>query len=370
MFVAMSSQLNYYLKRIDHLLRKKATGIERLIYAVTYRCNSRCMMCNIWKGNCSKSKELTIKDLKHTFSSKDLFGKFCNIGLTGGEPFLREDLDLIGRFFLNNFPRSRISINTNGLLTDKIVRTTESLIKGFSFKERNRVRISFSVDGIQEKHDQIRGVPNGFEKVLKIVRRIQEKIPGLEYSLTFTILPENYDQISDVYSLSKELGVGFSFSPFQVSGVFYQNVGIRFNYTPEMLDEIYKQIEDIQNDSGGYKNFYYSKMVEYQTKPSKYVHCYAGNNSLFLDPYGNIFPCILYDKSFGNVKEHPLLDIWNGDKAKQIRDEIQKENCHCWGCESEISFQRSWKVALWSMNQNVLKPKLALKRFKKNSSFH
>jgi len=353
----VSSQLSYYLKRFDRLIRPRGTGIERLIYAVTYRCNSRCIMCNIWQENHSDYPEVTIDDLNLTFSNNPLFQNLTDIGLTGGEPFLREDLDQICLFFLNSFSNARISINTNGLMAEKIYRTTLSLVEEFSIGERNRVRISFSVDGIGEKHDFIRGTPNNFEKVLKIVERMQEQIPGIEYSFTFTILPENYNQIWDVYNLSKELKVGFSFSPVQVSGIFYQNKDMRFRYTPEMLKEVNKQIRDIQNDDFNYKNYYYSKMVEYQKNPRKYVSCYGGNNSFFLDPYGKIFPCILYDKSFGKIKELSIQEILNGDNAKQIRNEIQKMNCHCWGCESEVSFRRSWNVALWSIYHRLQKHK-------------
>ena len=53
---------------------------------VTYRCPMKCQMCNIWKNPTEKSEEITIEQIKKLPNVK-----FINI--TGGEPFVREDLE-------------------------------------------------------------------------------------------------------------------------------------------------------------------------------------------------------------------------------------------------------------------------------------
>ncbi len=334
-------------------MRPKASGIERMIYAVTYRCNSRCKMCNIWKKDHSDASELNLDMLHSTFLNNRFFDNLIEIGLTGGEPFLRDDLHQIGRFFLKNFPQARISVNSNGLMPDLISKTTSLLVDGIPLDERQRIRLSFSLDGIGEKHDLIRGRAHNFEKVLQIVEKMKNEIPGLEYGFTFTVLPENYDQIWDVYNLAKDLKVGFSFSFAQTSGIFYENKDLNFSYTPVILEEAYRQIRNIQKIDLNYTNYYYDKIVEYQNDPCKHVSCYAGHSSFFLDPYGNVYPCILHHKAFGNIKQQAIQDLFNSNKAKAILDEIKRMKCHCWGCESEVSFRRSWKVALWSIGNRL-----------------
>ena len=287
------------------------------------------------------------KDLARAFENQPLYKNLTEIGLTGGEPFLRDDLAEIGLFFLNHFPNAQLSINTNGLLSDKIIKVMELLIKALSKDGRNRIRISFSIDGIETTHDSIRGVPNNFQKTMETIKQMKRNILGIEYGLTFTVLPENYDQIMDAYTLSKELNVGFSFSIAQTSGTFYQNTDTPFCYTPEMLKTINDQIHEIQQDSNHFTNYYYSKMVEYKRNPGQYVKCYAGYNSFFLDPYGFLYPCILYNRSFGNIKDFNFQEMTNSDLAKDVRNSIRDTHCHCWGCESEVSFRRSWKVVFW-----------------------
>lgn len=180
-------------------------------------------MCNIWKDEHPVHQELTIDDLKNVFLREPLLKNLAEVGLTGGEPYLRGDLDEIVIFFIKNFKKAKVSINTNGLLGDRICEKTLAITKGISPEDINRIRISFSVDGIKAVHDRVRGIPGNYQKVLDIIGRLREGIPGIEYGITFTVLPDNYDQIWDVYLLSKELKVGFSFSIAQVSGIYYDN---------------------------------------------------------------------------------------------------------------------------------------------------
>ena len=72
---------------------------------LTYRCPMRCQMCNIWKNPTNRQEEIKAKDLK---SLPQL--KFIN--LTGGEPFIREDLDEIVEECYRHTPR--IVISTSG----------------------------------------------------------------------------------------------------------------------------------------------------------------------------------------------------------------------------------------------------------------
>lgn len=346
----------YALKRIERLVRPEATGIERFIHAVTYQCNSRCTMCNIWqidyRDGKLRSQELTVADLERIFSDEEMFSHVTDIGLTGGEPMLHPQLDEIARFYLHRFPDARISVNTNALQPEKCVKTLRSILK--DEPNPGRFRISFSLDGIGDVHDSIRGIPGNYEKVLKNLTMVREAIPGIELAFTMTLLPENYDQIQKVWELANREDVGFSFSFPQTSGSFYQNEGAQFKFDEKMLAEIEKQVSSIQKHSTSFNNFYYDGMVGYQRDPHEVVRCFAGRNSFFLDPTGNVYSCILLENPFGNVKERSFRDVWTGEKAEEIRRWIWKTHCNCWGCESEVSFRRSWKVAVHGLKRKAL----------------
>ena len=72
------------------------------IFAVTYKCNSKCSTCSIWKRYLEKGslakKELSIGEIQN-FLDSPILKKLKAVNLTGGEPFLRNDLvELIKAF--------------------------------------------------------------------------------------------------------------------------------------------------------------------------------------------------------------------------------------------------------------------------------
>lgn len=78
---------------------------------VTYRCNARCNMCDVWKFPTKPAEEIGLDVIRKL---PNLF--FANV--TGGEPFVRQDLpDIITEL---RKKAKRIVISTNGFFTDRI----------------------------------------------------------------------------------------------------------------------------------------------------------------------------------------------------------------------------------------------------------
>ena len=86
---------------------------------VTYRCNAKCYMCHTWQHPSKKEDEFS-----HELVNRIPDGlKFINI--TGGEPFLRNDLDQIIQFELTR--TERLVISTNGYFTKKLSSSPKSM---------------------------------------------------------------------------------------------------------------------------------------------------------------------------------------------------------------------------------------------------
>lgn len=116
---------------------------------LTYRCPMRCQMCNIWKNPTNRREEVKAEDLKTLPQLK-----FIN--LTGGEPFIREDLDEIVEECYKHTPR--IVISTSGWFEDRVV----ALAKKFP-----NIGIRISIEGLSQKNDELRGHVGGFDKGLR-----------------------------------------------------------------------------------------------------------------------------------------------------------------------------------------------------------
>ena len=98
---------------------------------VTYRCNARCTMCNRYKAPSRPDEEISIETIKK-------LPKMYFTNITGGEPFIREDLPEIVRELYKK--SDRIVISTNGFFTDRIIKLCE---------EFPNVGIRISIEGLE-----------------------------------------------------------------------------------------------------------------------------------------------------------------------------------------------------------------------------
>ena len=129
-----------------------------LLFFVTERCNMECKHCFVKKSSGTGKKELDLYEIDKI--SKSLPALFF-LRITGGEPFLRNDIyDIMEKFYTNS-KVLRISVNTNGILTDEIVKTVEKV--SANLKDLT-LEIGISIDNLFGKHDSIREYPGAFEK--------------------------------------------------------------------------------------------------------------------------------------------------------------------------------------------------------------
>lgn len=211
------------------LKRPNAKEVMWLNFAVTYLCNSRCVMCSIWrkyKDNPELFKhELSLSEIESSLQSKYL-RHLQGIGITGGEPFLRKDfVDLVG-LFIARYPDAFIGVATNGLNPKLIVNKTEEILD--IYKPKQRFSISIGLDGIGEKHNEMRGIGNAYESVMETVKTLQEEF-DINIGFDFTVTPQNYTDLLRVYELSKKSGVKFLAGFAHISDIYYNNINQAFS---------------------------------------------------------------------------------------------------------------------------------------------
>ena len=123
---------------------------------LTYRCPMKCKMCNIWKNPTDKAQEIKAEEL-------ECLPKMKFINLTGGEPFVREDIEDIVRICYTKSPR--IVISTSGWFEDRVI----ALAKKFP-----NIGIRISIEGLSQKNDELRGREGGFDKGLRTLLRLKD----------------------------------------------------------------------------------------------------------------------------------------------------------------------------------------------------
>lgn len=311
---------------------------KAVTFAVTYKCNSKCIMCNIWKMYQENRElikdELSISEIRDFFSDREFFRNLAFIQLTGGEPFLRSDLIEIVKSVHECKPYCTVYVATNGFLTERILKVTEEVLhfhQDFS--------LGVSLDGIGDIHNKVRGVKGAFEKAEKTLLLLRENFPQLHVQVTMTVTPLNLREIPKVYMFAKKCGFVFRVCVSNL-GAFYRNVDENFFYSEQdigRLEAYFHMIKkDLTRELGRFKALpellWLHGNIQYAVNPQKRLFpCYSSFTRFFLDPYGTVYPCLVYSEELGNIREKKIRKIWFSKRATAVRRKVQEEKCpNCW----------------------------------------
>lgn len=147
--------------------RAKAACAPRWITIfVTNHCNARCEHCFYWSELNQESPELSARDYRRLFGS--IRRPVRTVRLSGGEPFLRRDLEDIVLAADATRKIRKIAIPTHGMMRDLPARLSALLPR----LRRLHVNVSFSFDGLRERHDANRKIRNGFDLAVDNLKRL------------------------------------------------------------------------------------------------------------------------------------------------------------------------------------------------------
>jgi Fe-coproporphyrin III synthase len=309
------------------------SSCKDLVIAITFLCNSRCRMCNIWRKNIAGN-------LKPSDFNKIPSG-LSNINITGGEPFLRNDLEEILAVLHKNNPQAKIIISSNGFATELIIKQVEKIKKIIP-----NIGVAFSLDGIGEKHDEIRGIPGGFNKVMATVNGLK-KI-GLEnMRLAFTLGDYNIDELKKVYNLSRELGIQMTLAAVH-SGEKYFDAENKIEKKLEMakaLDWLIGRELKSFSPKRWVRAYFAFGLKEFILKGKRILPDYSGKYNLFIDPFGDIYPSDVSSEKIGNLE--------NG--LNNLRQVTIDQNSNWMICTARVAIKKHWpRFVLWLIRNNFL----------------
>jgi MoaA/NifB/PqqE/SkfB family radical SAM enzyme len=305
---------------------------EVVSLALTIRCNSHCVMCNMWR-QASKTpgiadSELTREEIIELLS-KPLFSGLVELDLTGGEPHLRDDLvDIvlnIAALKKDRFPRLKsIVITSNGLLFERIITNYRAILGGIKDTGIDLVSVA-SLDGIGEVHDRIRGTKGAYRLAMQTLQGLSEL--KKEYSSYYvgvktTVLPQNVDSLDSILEYARERGFFHIISPVFFTEARFRNSNKRESLELSPADRA-KLLRFYRNDELD-TSYFYTRIRDYLASGEKSWSCTAAYNYLFIDFDGMVYPCELLSESIGNVREKAIEDIWKSEVAKEWRDKIDR----------------------------------------------
>lgn len=189
-------------------MTQKVPRLHTIYYYASGSCNLRCRHCWIepdYSGNAPATYTPFAK-LEPVFVKAKELG-LVSVKLTGGEPYLHPEIDVVIEKLIGM--GLRIIIETNGTLlnADRI-----------EVLKKHNIFISVSLDGAtRETHEGLRAVPGCYDQLLKNMRLMQSA--GKSYQVIFSLHKKNMAELADAIKLAVENGAGsFKINPINDLG--------------------------------------------------------------------------------------------------------------------------------------------------------
>jgi MoaA/NifB/PqqE/SkfB family radical SAM enzyme len=309
-----------YLKWRGKPGRPQAISLE-----ITHDCIARCLMCNIWKIP-RDVPNLPVEDWIQLLSS-DLLSDLRELDLTGGEPFLRRDLPelLAGISELKSKTLKQlksIALTTNGLLTERVLRYTETIMPKLMEKGLELVMVC-ALDGIGETHSRIRNVKDAWSKVhetIKGLEGLRERFPHLTLGLKTTVLPINIGELDKIVDFAHSKALFTIISPCIITEGRYLNT----NLGDDLLFSDHDKVEMsrfFERYNAGW-SYHTERLIQYLKTGTMKKPCSCGFNYFFVRSNGDVLLCPLINEIHGNIKEQALNDVFLSEKASRFRRNI------------------------------------------------
>lgn len=308
------------------------------ILAVTYRCNSRCVMCDTWRFPSERDREIKASDLESLPS-------MTRLNITGGEPFLRKDLgdilDVVKK------KAKRIVISTNGFLT-------KQTLEVMRLHPEVGVRVSF--DGIGETHDRVRGVAKAHERALETLRAL--KALGIkDLGMAVTISDQNARDLTPLFDLACEHEVELATAILHNAYYFHKedNEIIDKKLVEAEIENLMDQYLLSRHPKNWFRAYFTKGIIEQMYGRPRALKCTMATDSFYVDPYGNVRPCNVLDLPFGNLKENDFSRIWSSPEAQKARQCVEACDINCWmiGSVGHLMRQKVWVPLLWIARHKI-----------------
>jgi MoaA/NifB/PqqE/SkfB family radical SAM enzyme len=320
-----------------------------LTFSVTAACQSLCKTCQIGKLHRQDSErvkeDLSLEEIEKIFKS---MGHIYFFNVSGGEPYLRKDLPEIIELACKYLSPGIIHIPTNALAPKRIEELTIKILQIMKEYSANiPLTIKPSIDGVGERHDEIRGIKGNFEKLKETIARlkeIQKEYPALHVELGTVVSNFNIDHLEEIEDYVHSLGIESYRNEIAEQRQEFFNVGDPITPTGqeyEVLMKTFKQkIKDniskkrkLTRITESFRLVYYDLASDILKHNKQVIPCYAGISNVHLNFNGELWPCCVlgYKKPLGNLRDsnYDFQAVFHSKQADEVRKYIYNKNCCC-----------------------------------------
>ena len=206
---------------------------------------------------------------------------------------------------------------------------------------------SFSIDHIENKHNEIRKVENLFQDCLTSYKLVSQYGNNVFGNISITVSLANCLEIEDIYS---SLVNTYNIKAITACLVRDEGVYKTPNEKKEIILKAYKFLTNqisadekngkllgynpktIQGRMMNMKNsIMYQNIISTYLKPEFISYCYAGSLFGVISASGVVSPCEVLDKNIGSLREYEMnfMKLWEDYRAQEMKSWIKESKCNC-----------------------------------------
>ena len=282
---------------------------------LTYRCSSKCSMCNVWQNPSKAEEEVSLSTLQKIPSGIDY------LNLTGGEPTLRKDLMEIVDLL---YPKAMtLEISSNGLHAERL----EPIIKKYPF-----IKVRFSLEGFESKNNTIRGERDGYRKKVEGLLSLK-KLGGKDLGFSMVIQDDNAEEAVELFRFANKHGLELATSTLHNGFQFHKSDNTPYNrravagHIGDLINEMLRGF-NIKNWFRAYLNLgLMAKVLGHD----RMLKCSAGSDFAFIDPWSDVYACnVRPDLRIGNLQNEGWDEIWSSPWVKEVKERVANCTQNCW----------------------------------------
>ena len=309
---------------------------------VTYRCNARCTMCNRYKEPSRPEEELSIATIEKL---PPMY--FTNI--TGGEPFIREDLKEVVRALYKK--SDRIVISTNGFYTDRIV----DLCKEFP-----QIGIRISIEGLEQTNNEIRGLEDGYRRGYNTLKTLVDM--GMkDVGFGMTVQDRNAGDLVALYNISDEMNMEFATASLHNSFYFVESNNIIHDRlaVAQNFEDLINRLLQSSSPKKWFRAYFNHGLINYIFSQKRLLPCDMSFDTFFIDPYGDVMPCngTKEKQVMGNLNSQSWEELWSSPEAEEVRAKVRCCDRNCWmiGSASPAMHKYIYKPFWWVVRHKIFR---------------
>lgn len=330
-----------------------------LVHFVTEQCNARCPHCFIdFSSLAGPDPVLKVDEIKTLI---DTLGPLLfAVYLTGGEPFLRDDINEIVTLYAQKKNLKSIFITSNGFFTDRILVLAEGYRR---MSHGPELFITISIDDLDQNHDTHRGVKGLFRRAIDSYKRLDElNDPRIHANIALTVTPDNADRVETIYRSLRD-----DYKIRSITAIAMREQGVVRPMGKTERESVWRGYDClskvIQDDlksgaESGYrdgflahainsKNRLFHSMLRAIYLDSRYFSsCPAGSLFGVIRANGDVYPCEALARKLGNLRNFAMdfSALWNARAAQDCRRWIHDQRCRCsYECAWSMNILAHWR---------------------------